>query len=213
MNGIVIAHGKAKEIFDFHSTSWKKYLDNIQIVCPQDDPITLDDCVCHRIGKSEHSGHDTCERLRYCFELASKNSGPTAILEYDVLLFDFLPEPHDGEFVACEKRKDGWTHVSDWYAHAPWLVTASTAAQISQYNTLYEANYCDRWLAAVSDRLGVSHRELPFSYSPHGGNANTDSLKLEAIRAVYSGSKYVHGNKDLEVSKILDMIHTQRVAD
>jgi hypothetical protein len=213
MNGIVIAHGKAKEVFDYHSISWKKYLNNIQIVCPTDDPIELSGAITHKIGKSEHSGFDTCERLRYCFELASKNDGPTAIIEYDVILFDFFPEPKPDEIFACEKRKDGQIFVSDWYAHNPWIVDQRTAKKIAEYKFLYEANYGDRWLAAVSDRLGVSFQKLPFSYSPHGGNANTDSLKLEAIRAVYSGSKYVHGNKDLEVSKILDMIHTQRVAD
>lgn len=206
MNGIVVAHGKAKDVFDFHSKSWKKYLDNIQIVCPEDDPITLDGYACHRVGKSEHSGHDTCERLRYCFELASKNEGATAILEYDVILFDFLPEPDEGEFFACEKRRDGQTFVSDWYAHTPWIVTQNTAARIAKYNTLYEAKFCDRWLAAVCDQEGIEHRELPFSYSPFGGTSNTDLLKYEAIRAANSGSKYIHGNKDLEISKILTSV-------
>ena len=209
MNGIVIAHGKAKEVFDYHSISWKKYLDNIQIVCPEDDAIDLPGAITHKIGKSEHSGFDTCERLRYSFELASKNDGPTAIIEYDVILFDFFPEPKPDEIFACEKRKDGQIFVSDWYAHNPWIVDQKTAKKIAEYTSLYEANYCDRWLAAVCDRLQIAHVELPFSYSPFGGTANSKALKYETIRAVNNGARYVHGNKDLSVSKILDKIYNR----
>lgn len=210
MNGIVIAHGGAKEIFDYHATSWKKYLKNIQVISPEDDPINDEDYVCHSLGKSEHSGYDTCKRLQYACELASKNKGPTAIIEYDVILFDKLPKPEENEFLGCEKRKDGQTFVSDWYSHAPWIMTAKTAHSIATYKlseSLYGAKFCDRWLAAVCDRLGIIHREIDFSYSPHGGNANNNDEKYKMICAINRGAKYIHGNKDIELSKMLTKIN------
>lgn len=211
MNGIVLAHGSAKDIFDLHYKTWIEFLDDIEIICPEDDPIFKEDCTTIMRGRSEHSGNNICERQRLAFERAGlSKSAAVVVLEYDVLLFDSLPQPKDMEILGCEKRRDGQKFVSSWYSHAPWVVTPSTAAKIGKCRSFYSARYSDRWLAAVCDNLKIQHHKLDNSYSPFGGNAHTSEMQYDMVRAVFNGAKYIHGNKNILTSKIMIQLTGQR---
>jgi hypothetical protein len=105
--------------------------------------------------------------------------------------------------LASQRCEDGQTFVSHWYAHCPWVVTAKTAATIASYADKFtEAKYGDRWLAAVCDDAGISHRTLPNSYSPFGGNVHTIH-EVRTIKTLVNRNRalYLHGNKKIPVSK------------
>jgi hypothetical protein len=209
MHGIILAHGKANAVTNLHKITWDRYFDSYEILSPEDDPAFLTNVKTNTRGRSEHNGAHTIERQRYAFELASKHPVAT-VIEYDTILLDRLPIPNDMELLACQRCEDGQTFVSHWYAHCPWVVTAKTAETIASYiDKFTEAKYGDRWLAAVCDDAGISHRTLPNSYSPHGGNVHTINEVTTIRNLVNSDSvSYIHGNKEITLSRqiIIDKV-------
>jgi len=209
MHGIILAHGKAKEITELHKITWDRYLDSYEVISPEDDPAKIIHTKTNLSGLSEHCGYHTVERQRYAFELASKHP-VSAIIEYDVILLGKLPVPNDMELFAAKRCEDGQTFVSKWYAHCPWVITQNTAELIASYkDKFYDATYGDRWLAAVCDDAGITHRTIPRSYSPHGGTVNNEREARLLERAAYNDSPIcIHGNKIFKLSKriITDLV-------
>ena len=202
MHGIILAHGKAKEITELHKITWDRYLDSYEVISPEDDPAKIIHTKTNLSGLSEHCGYHTVERQRYAFELASKHP-VSAIIEYDVILLDRLPIPNDMELFAAKRCEDGQTFVSKWYAHCPWVITQNTAELIASYkDKFYDATYGDRWLAAVCDDAGIKHQTIPNSYSPFGGNVYNCREERAMLHEINrKNARYIHGNKKYETSK------------
>lgn len=202
MHGIVIAHGKANAVTNLHKITWDRYFDSYEILSPEDDPAFLTNVKTVTRGLSEHNGIHTIERQRYAFELASKHT-VAAVIEYDVILLDRLPFPREMEVLSSSKYTDGQTFVSDWYSHCPWVVSKKTSEIIASYKDKFvDAKYSDRWLAAVCDDAKISHRTLPNSYSPFGGNVH-NSYEVRAMKTAINRNRalYIHGNKNVIISK------------
>jgi hypothetical protein len=201
MTGIVLAHGKAQEVFDINLKTWANWFNRIIVVCPEDDLIQGANLEVYGVGLSEHHGEWNCERCRFAFELGSSLSTNerdiVCVLEYDTQLFGNPPKVCADVMLTIGPMTDNRKEfLSAWYAHSPWCVTVKDAGRIATYHRTYgNSNYCDRWLAAVCDNLKITPRKIENSYSPDTGTINFRHLFDKAIYAASHGATAIHGCK------------------
>lgn len=205
MIGIILAHGKAQTIFNFHLENWKSKFESIHVICPNDDIVDYVGHV-HLVGRSEHNGYWTCERMRYACEIASNHSS-SCIVEYDTLLFD-LPNP-DSTLKGCGPMFDYRSEYSSpWYMHSPWITSSENFLNLSKYKVdPAKDRFCDRWLAEAAVDLEITPSGLNSFYTPPCGYIrNSDEWRNIIVKAHSKNLSAIHGIKDELLSKTISAI-------
>lgn len=197
MQLIAIGHGQAQRTLNQNMLTWRKFFRSIQVVCPEGDPVKNLSITVHKIGKKQHHGQSSIDRILYVAKLASEYNGFTTLVEYDTIFFrEFTPQKGSMLFNTLYSS-DEPEYECCQYGHCPWVTDNKTWESI--YNTPYlslEGGFADRWIAYQCNRL-----RIPMVLLPHGYSENTiNDGNLEAAKsAVRAGAVAIHGIKDEKI--------------
>ena len=201
MIGIVLAHGKAQNVFDAYVDNWRLYFEEIHVVCPEDDSIESS-FKTHKVGYSQHHGFWTCERHRYSYELASTFES-ACVFEYDTLFFAPPKNPQKGAVLGCGPMYDyNKSFSSTWFMHSPWIMHKDDYAEACKFNADFKnTQYSDRWSSEVCDNLRVVPMPIGNHYTPSCGTiCNNDEYVNALLKAKEKDLCVIHGIKDLHLA-------------
>jgi hypothetical protein len=205
MTGIVLAHGKAQDVFDLHVSNWISMFNEICVICPADDPVEYSGLV-YKIGLSEHHGYWNSERTRRACELAATYDS-ACILEYDTLVYN-LPTP-DNTLRGCGPMYDNKPNfISAWFMHSPWILSQDNFKKVSKYDVIDGRHeYSDRWISEACVTLDIKPSGLETFYTPRCGNIrNSDEWKDSVVAAHSKNLSAIHGIKEEILSRTISAI-------
>jgi hypothetical protein len=193
MTGIVLAHGKAAETVRRHVPNWEAAFDELLFVSPADDAFPG----ARGMGRSERSGSDAIERMKFAVHWAASKSAAT-IFEYDTLFFTGkIPDHIVGENRLISSVLKGDTNPQPGlivrYGHSPWMAGAATWRRILGSAGDEQMGWPDRWLAVACRQAGIEM--LAFDGAFSDDNAWTPAILSAAAEAVRFGAPVVHGAK------------------
>jgi len=225
---IVFAHGDAILTINRHLPIWKAYTDNLLIVSPKDNLVSIQGIDCLSIEKRQHHGPHTLARHLFAMKVALiYKSDFYVFLEYDAIMLR-RPEPQliiqgnlFNEQVFNSKREESIKR-GDCFLHFPWIFPSNKLKQFVEHVDLsvennprdYKSYAHDIWIIQKLMKLNMEVRNL-LGLTPSAPNGTGEGYSRnsfdrpefvsDAIRAVENGAYALHGIKTKEVlEKILE---------
>jgi len=216
---IVMTHRDARQTVERHLPIWEGVTKNIIFASPEDSFMSEGKFVCGypeiRIGKAEHNGELSAQRIIKIFEFALKQDWEYLLLnEYDSFALslpgDVKPDK-GGVSAAVYSQNKPIKFKGKFYLHYPMLFTREGMQKV--YDKLETVKTKDRYFSDRFIGRAVEYAKIPVKNllaNKRAYTKNTIEPKhyTKLRQEVKDGAVFYHGVKSIEVLKIITEKHS-----
>lgn len=212
---IVMTHSEAIETVKRHIELWKKNSEEIIFISPVDSPMTetgiISGYIENLIGKAEHHGELSAQRIEQIFEYALMKDFDYLILtEYDAFFTEKIPDyllPDDNSVTAIKYRQNKPIKFKGrYYLHYPMIFTKKSLSKTYQKLSTIKTNdryYSDRFIGMAVDLAQLQVKDLLSYKKGFSKNTILPEHYPQLRQAVKEGAIAFHGVKTEECLKLV----------
>ncbi len=205
---LVMTHSEAKETVDRHRNYWEKLGGELWFTSPENSAMGVDKEVL--IGKAEHHGEISAQRIMAIFDYASEIEWDYILLmEYDsfalALPEEVIPKT-SGVSAAKYLQNKPIKFKGKFYLHYPMLFTREAFIKVVKHLPLVCTNdryYSDRFIGRAVEFANVPVTDLLKIKRAYSKNTIEPKHYKELRTAVKEGAIFFHGVKTAETLSII----------